>query len=212
MTGAAIFALSLAGVFAVGDWASRLLHNDRLEYVCKPATLVALSVVAIVLHPAHDLGSRRDWFVLALALSLAGDVLLMLPADLFLAGLAAFLLAHASYVVGFLTHGPTAGALVASSLAVIALVSPLAWRVMRSLRDQPPLKGPVALYILTISLMLALALATGNAYAGAGAALFAASDSMIAWDRFVRSFRAAPVAIMVTYHLGQAGLVVSLLG
>ena len=33
---------------------------------------------------------------------------------------------------------------------------------------------------------------------------------MIAWNRFVRPFRGADVAIMVTYHLGQAGLVLSL--
>ena len=58
--------------------------------------------------------------------------------------------------------------------------------------------------------MLATALATGNVVAGAGAVLFVASDSMIAWDRFVRPFAWAPVAIMVTYHLGQAGLVASL--
>jgi uncharacterized membrane protein YhhN len=63
---------------------------------------------------------------------------------------------------------------------------------------------------LVISAMLATALATGNLLAGAGAVLFVASDSMIAWDRFVRPFRWAPVAIMVTYHLGQAGLVASL--
>lgn len=37
------------------------------------------------------------------------------------------------------------------------------------------------------------------------------SDAMIAWNRFVRPFRAADLGIMVTYHLGQAGLVLSLL-
>ena len=62
-----------------------------------------------------------------------------------------------------------------------------------------------------ISAMLATALATGNVLAAAGAVLFVASDSMIAWDRFVHPFERAPVAIMVTYHLGQAGLVASLL-
>jgi uncharacterized membrane protein YhhN len=62
-----------------------------------------------------------------------------------------------------------------------------------------------------ISVMLATALATGNVLAGLGAALFVASDAMIAWNRFVRPFRAADLGIMVTYHLGQAGLVLSLL-
>ena len=51
----------------------------------------------------------------------------------------------------------------------------------------------------------------GNPIAAVGAALFVASDSMIAWSKFVAPFAAAPVAIMVTYHLAQAGFVLSLL-
>ena len=62
-----------------------------------------------------------------------------------------------------------------------------------------------------IATMLAAAVASGNPFAIAGAALFVASDAMIAWSRFVADFDAASVAIMVTYHLAQAGLVLSLL-
>ena len=56
----------------------------------------------------------------------------------------------------------------------------------------------------------ATALAVANPWAGVGAALFVASDSMIAWDRFVGKVAGGTVLIMVTYHLGQAALVVSL--
>ena len=38
--------------------------------------------------------------------SLAGDVLLMLPRDQFVAGLSAFLVAHLCYIAGFWTDGP----------------------------------------------------------------------------------------------------------
>ena len=62
-----------------------------------------------------------------------------------------------------------------------------------------------------IGTMLAVAVASGNPLAAVAAALFVASDSMIAWSRFVAPFAAAPVAIMVTYHLAQAGFVLSLL-
>ena len=65
--------------------------------------------------------------------------------------------------------------------------------------------------MVVISVMLATACATGNVLAGVGAALFVSSDAMIAWNRFVRPFPAADIGIMVTYHLGQAGLVLSLL-
>jgi len=207
-------ALAVAGCFAIGDWTAKARSDRVLEYVCKPATLGALAVAAAVLDPVADAHTRRAWFVAALVCSLAGDVLLMLPQDLFVPGLAAFLVGHVAYVVGFWTHGPRALALLVAALVVLVLVLPLGRRILTSIArsDQPPeLRVAVGAYIAVISAMLATALATGNVLAGAGALLFVASDSMIAWDRFVRNFAWAPLAIMVTYHLGQAGLVASLL-
>jgi uncharacterized membrane protein YhhN len=212
-------AFALAAVFAVGNWIAvgktDRTHASRvLEYVCKPATLVALIAAAALLDPAADAQTWRAWFVAALVFSLAGDVLLMLPQDLFVAGLAAFLVAHVFYLVGFWTNGPSAFALAIAVVLVVAVVGPLGWRILSSIvRTGEPreLRGAVAGYMLVISAMLATALATGNVVAAVGAGLFVASDSMIAWNRFVRPFRGAPVAIMVTYHLGQAGLVLALL-
>ena len=43
-----------------------------------------------------------------------------------------------------------------------------------------------------------------------GALLFYLSDTLIAWNGFVKPFRNANLAIMVTYHLGQIGLVLAL--
>jgi uncharacterized membrane protein YhhN len=226
------FALLLAAVFAIGDWIAKARHDRPLEYVCKPATLVALIAAALALDPAADAQTRRGWFVAALVLSLAGDVLLMLddedhdldgslatqslparrPHDLFVAGLAAFLVAHLCYVAGFWTDPPAGWALAAAVVAVVVCVSPFAARILDALRQkEPALRVPVGAYIAVISAMVASALATGNVAAGAGAVVFASSDTMIAWNRFVRSFRGAEVAIMVTYHLGQAGLVLSLI-
>ena len=65
--------------------------------------------------------------------------------------------------------------------------------------------------MVVIGTMVATAIATGNVLAAAGAVVFAASDTMIAWDRFVGSFPRSGVWIMVTYHVGQAALVLSLL-
>jgi uncharacterized membrane protein YhhN len=205
----AAVALVLAAGFAIGDWIAKATENLRLEYVCKPATLAMLIVVAVSLDPTSD--GRRAFFVAALIFSLAGDVFLMLPSDRFIAGLAAFLVAHLCYVGGFLFDGPAGVAVAISAVIVAALLAPLAVRILRALRSQPEMRGPVSAYIVVIAAMLVLALASGNVLAAVGAALFVASDSMIAWDRFVQPFGAAPVAIMVTYHLGQAGLVLSLI-
>ncbi len=210
MNAATAVAFAVAAVFAAGDWIAKARANRVLEYVCKPATLTALILAAIALDPATDAHTRRAWFVAALIASLAGDVLLMLPTDLFVFGLGAFLVAHVCYVAGFWSDAPAAVAFVVAAVVVIAIVTPLAVRILRCVSD-PELRAPVGIYIIVIAAMLASALASGNVVAGVGAVLFVASDSMIAWDRFVREFRAAPVAIMVTYHLGQAALVLSLL-
>src|SRR3989441_7334022 len=87
-------ALAAFGVFAVLDWLAVSRSVRSLEYVAKPATLLALLVYAGSGHPS-------PWLVAALAFSLLGDVFLMLPADLFLAGLAAFLVAHLAYIGAF---------------------------------------------------------------------------------------------------------------
>jgi uncharacterized membrane protein YhhN len=211
---ATVAAFVVAGLFATGDWIAKARSRTALEYLCKPATLVALIAAAALLDPGVDAHTRRVWFVAALICSLTGDVLLMLPQDLFVPGLAAFLVGHLCYLVGFWTHAPSLIAFLVSAVVVAGVVAPLGYRILTSIDragEPEALRIAVAAYVAVISVMLATALATGNVAAAAGAVLFVASDSMIAWDRFVARFRWAPVAIMVTYHLGQAGLVASLL-
>src|SRR5690606_13945845 len=68
------------------------------------------------------------WILLALCLSLAADVLLMLPRARFIQGLAAFFVAHLCYIVGF-AQGPLVLNLVhgLSLLLVPGMVFGLLW-------------------------------------------------------------------------------------
>lgn len=199
----------VAAAFAIGDWISRARNHRGLEVVCKPATLVALLAAACTLDP--EFGSVRAWFVVALAFSLLGDVLLMLPSDRFVAGLAAFLVAHLAYVGGFVDSGLSAWQALAAAVVVAAVVGPVGVRIVRgAARTQQEAAVPVAAYITVISAMIVSAGGSGRVVAIAGAALFAFSDSLIGWNRFVAPTRYASVAIMVTYHVGQALLVLSL--
>ena len=183
--------------------------NKRLEYVCKPAVLAALVVVVLVLHPTRD--GRREWFVAALVLSLLGDVFLMLPRDLFVAGLGSFLLAHVAYLVGFRVHGSSAAVWALAAAGVLVVDAFLAGPVLGAVRRRhADLLVPVVAYMVVISAMVSAAVATGIALAIAGAALFFASDTLIAWNRFVGARPWMPLAIIVTYHVGQSGLVLSL--
>jgi len=65
----------------------------------------------------------------------------------------------------------------------------------------------LVLYITVIAAMVASALASGTVVGVAGALLFLTSDSLIAEQRFVASRSWQPLAIIVTYHLALAGLV-----
>jgi uncharacterized membrane protein YhhN len=193
----------------VGDWVAVARADKALEYVCKPAVMVALVGVALALEPTA--AGRRDWFVAALVLSVLGDVFLMLPRDLFVAGLGSFLLAHIAYVVGFRVDGGSAGAWALAAIAVLAVDVVLARPVLAAVRrEHRDLMVPVVAYMLVISAMVSAALATGVAVAIVGAVLFFASDTLIAWNRFVAPRRWMPLAIIVTYHVGQTGLALSL--
>jgi uncharacterized membrane protein YhhN len=209
MTGPAWVLLAAAAVFAVGNWLAVARGSQVGVYVCKPATLALLIALALTLDPTYS--DERAWFVAALVLSLAGDVFLMLPSDAFVAGLAAFLLAHVAYAVGLNLH--TDGLwLLAVPVFVAAAI--LGRRLVAGIRahGDGALVGPVVAYVLVISAMVASALASGSWVAAAGAVLFMASDALIGEHRFVVPRPWAPVAIMVTYHLGQALLVLSLVG
>ena len=210
MTRFAWVLLALAAAFAVIDWIG-VAHDDlRLRWVGKPGVIVLLAGVAVALHPASE--AQRVIFVAALLLSLGGDVLLLSGDARFLAGLAAFLAAHLAYIGGFLAAGVDRHLLLYSGLAVAIVSLSVGGRVLSAIAaaGRRPMLPPVTLYLLAISAMVALAGAGGRPAAVAGACLFYLSDGLIAWNRFVRPLAWARLPVIVTYHLGQAGLVLSL--
>jgi uncharacterized membrane protein YhhN len=203
--------LVFAAVSAVADWFAVDWRDRRLEYVAKPLTIVLLLCVASALEV--DNSAARTWFLVALALSLAGDVLLMVPRDLFVPGLAAFLLAHIAYIAGLWTDGVTALAFVLGLAVAAVAVAVIGTRIVEPILtgEHRALAPPVVAYITVISVMVASAIGTREALAIVGASLFYCSDALIAWHRFVRPHDWHRVAIMVTYHAAQVGLTLSLL-
>jgi uncharacterized membrane protein YhhN len=211
VTGAAFLFLALALAAAVIDWVAVDRDAKVLEYLCKPLTLVLLIGAAMGLDPAHD--TVRTWFVVALVLCLLGDVLLMLPADLFVPGLVAFLFGHVAYSIGMVVDGLDGRRVGVGLLLVVASVAVIGVRVLRGVRagPEPELERPVVAYMGVISVMVVCAIGAGQVAGVIGAGLFYASDSLIAWNRFVHASPRGRLAVMVTYHLAQVGLVLSLL-
>ena len=209
MTTAALLLLGAAAVAAVVDWVAVARDNRRVEYVAKPLTMAALIAMTVALDPTDQV--RWAWFIAAGVFSLAGDVFLMVPRDRFIAGLVAFLLGHLCYIAG-LVQGPLDLTLaLVGVVVVLAMVLLVARKILAAVRtgDQAALFGPVVGYMTVICTMVVAAFAAGPLLAIAGALLFVSSDATLAWQRFVGPLPSGRVAVMVTYHLGQALLLLS---
>lgn len=163
-----------------------------------------------MLDPVH--ADTRAWFCVALAFCVGGDAFLMLPRDAFVPGLAAFLVAHLCFAVGFALHIAGYGELLVGVVVVLLFAVPLSVRFLGALRaaGRGSLVGPVLAYVGAIGVMVATAIGAGAPLAVVGAALFFLSDALIGENRFVRPRAWGPVAVIVTYHLALAGLVLSL--
>lgn len=180
----------------------------RLIYLCKPLATGLILALAVRL-PAPELPGRLHALLAAgLSLSLAGDIALMFPGPRwFLAGLVSFLLAHLAYLAAFWPALRwNAGS--ALRLAPYLLVMAALFHLIR-----PGLGGmtrPVAVYFTGLGLMAwaalerAAALQTWPAWAAAlGGALFALSDSALAYEKFRRPFPAARLVVLAAYWSAQ---------
>lgn len=91
----------MAGIITCGLLFIRAEYRGRSwqVYVFKPLTTCLIILFAVLSGNASP--HYRLWILLGLSLSLAGDILLMFPADRFLQGLIGFLLAHLAYITAF---------------------------------------------------------------------------------------------------------------
>ncbi|MGB6056993.1 MAG: lysoplasmalogenase [Microthrixaceae bacterium] len=197
-------------VVAAVDWWAAYTGNKPWEYVFKPLTMVVLVAAALAISDPSD-STARTVLVVGLVLSLIGDVCLMLGESYFLQGLVGFLLAHVAYIVALVILGVTLVPLLVGLVIVLIAAGVVGSRIVRgaALKERA-MAAPVGVYMCVISLMVIAAIGTGNPWAIAGSLLFFFSDACIGWDRFVAPLPARSLLVMVTYHIGQIGLVLAL--
>lgn len=202
--------MASAATAAVVDWRAVAGNIRTVERWVKPLVTALLVATALTLDPGS--GVRRAAFVAALLLSLGGDVALLHP-ERFLSGLAAFFAAHIAYVTGFAAGGGLGRLALLPAAAAVGVVGlPVARRLICALGQsgQRRLVGPVVAYALALAATTTCALASGRWLAGLGAVLFATSDTLLAQDRFVAPSAGGRTAVMITYHVAQGLLVLSL--
>jgi uncharacterized membrane protein YhhN len=183
-----------------------------LFHVAKPLTMGLVITLALI-APAPVPAAYKTLILAGLLCSLAGDVALMLPEKWFTAGLVSFLAAHLFYILAF---KPGPGHPISAGLLVPFLIfGLLMFRILAPSLGR--MKFPVLVYIAAITAMSGLAAArfvnkggTRPLLAFAGAVLFLISDSVLAYDRFVKKLGPAQAIILGTYFPAQLLIALSI--
>ena len=201
---------ALVAVWAVGDLPARSL----LLYSFKPAATALLVAVALLGLRAGPSARYAGGVAAGLAASLVGDVLLMLPGDLFLPGLLAFLIVHLCYLTAF-----TTGVRLAARPLPFMAYGAVGAAVLAALWRSASPRVALVVYGLALCGMAAQAwvrwrvLGTAASRLGAfGAAVFVVSDGLLSIDRFRGPLSGAGVWVLATYYLAQSLIAASTVG
>jgi uncharacterized membrane protein YhhN len=173
--------------------------------ICQPV----LKAAPILLLAVWALSSRvkYGWLIgVGLIFSAAGDITLDVHSLGFLFGMCLFAMAHIIYIICFTVSIRFNPARFISAFVFICCIAILIWRLSQSsgLSD-PLLRWMVYTYTMIITLMVVTAFFynTYSIIIPAGAVIFAISDSMIAWNRFILPIQNSGILIMSTYYMAQ---------
>jgi uncharacterized membrane protein YhhN len=185
----------------------------QLIFVFKPLT--TLLVIAWAFTRGAEVPVQRRRILIGLWLSLAGDVFLLWPKEGFLPGLVSFLLAHLAFIAAF-----SVPVKFGARPAVFAVYGVIAALILSQLWNGVPaaLRAPVVGYVVCLACMAAQASAwwrstPGSALARSaaiGGALFMASDSLLAINKFASPLPLSALWILATYWLAQLCIAASL--
>jgi uncharacterized membrane protein YhhN len=178
------------------------------SFLPKTIPIWALMVLAYGAVP----GRRGKLLALGLLLSSVGDVALTFhDPTAFMVGLGFFLLAHVAYTVNFLQKPQFRPGRIPYFALVIGTAVAMGIWLAPHLGE---MKVPVFAYLFVISCMaVAAGLSTGtHPLLMLGAAIFMASDSIIAASTFVGEVWGAKYWVMLTYYVAQGLIVWAFLG
>ncbi len=192
------FIVSTLDIIGVG------INNSRMQIIFKP--MIILSLMALYFFTAEK---KNNWYLLALAFSFIGDVFLMDKNNMFLFGIAAFLVTQILYII-IIVKQMVKPSLFHKYLYAFLYVNYVVYLLSLLKPNLGELFYPVLVYGITISifgLVATLNYVTKRTRPSLllmlGAVLFISSDSMIALNKFHEPQTIYPVAIMVTYVLAQ---------
>jgi uncharacterized membrane protein YhhN len=177
-------------------------HPLTGQFPGQPVVKALMAVLLAVAAAAAPVERERRWLIPALALSAVGDFLLALRwwEPSFVAGLAAFLLAHLCFLAALLPLASPSRPRVLAALPVMgACAGLLAWFWPHLAAEE--LTIPVTVYMAVLGAMVCAALLARlpTPWTAIGAVCFAVSDAMIGISEFVRHDHILAVPIWAAY-------------
>jgi uncharacterized membrane protein YhhN len=198
------FSLLVIAVSAIFAIYGKYQKPRFLYYAFKPVTMGM--IISLAWERTAASPSLYGYLILCgLCLSLLGDILLMLPGQIYRQGVIAFMAGYVFYLLAF-SRGLriVAVSVAAPILAFGALVYLYLYASLKGMR------WPVLIYVLLVS---ALVFEAANRYLYLpvqesllvlmGSLLLLVSESVWAVNKFKKSFRAAEVIILGTYFPAQ---------
>ena len=183
-----------------------------LYYMSKP--LLLFSLIAYFIHVNGLSTVSKKQMLGALLFSLAGDVLLMREGELFfMAGMAAFLLAHVFYLLFYFRQKPMIAAL--PLLAGLVLSGVGLWGLYSYVNTPDELEPYLYTYALVllghfvVSVLFSFQHKGMQWLSALGAFLFIVSDFLLSVNKFNESSMYLHLVVMLTYGLSQYFIVLS---
>lgn len=201
-------------VIAVITITTRVLEIDEIQNMFKPMLMPILMIFVFVNSRFRTVYSR--YILFALFFSMLGDIFLMPYFDIFIFGLASFLIAHVFYIFAFLRNNKLIEGIRKGKLSMTALI--IAFLVLIFVLVQSMLASntdfvliiAVVVYASVITFMVLTSISSFYNHKTfekklilIGAILFMLSDSIIAINKFVLPIPLSGLWIMSTYTLAQ---------
>jgi uncharacterized membrane protein YhhN len=204
------FALAVFAIASLAVLTQDFLHHQWLAWFSKPLLVPSLLTFY---YFSVSRENRSPAFIVALIFCFAGDVLLM-NAENFVFGLAAFLFGHVLFIFAYRQHQNEDNTDALQGLQRVRLAFPVILAgtglVVVLLPKLDDLLVPVVIYAAVITFMVLSALFRYGRTVNSsfwrvfiGAALFMTSDSILAINKFLVHLNYPNLYIMATYCLAQ---------
>jgi uncharacterized membrane protein YhhN len=184
-------------------WADYHQHHV-LSIIFKPLTMIL--IISILFSGQIELEGFSFFIFWGLIFSLLGDMMLLKPWYKFELGLAAFLIGHIFYIIAFISYKGMDWDI----LPLLPLIGFALWLFRMIKPHLGKLLIPVGSYMSVILLMVwqGIGIWLSEKYIfglliGSGVFIFCVSDSILAYQRFMRRFKCGNTLILITYYIAQ---------